>query len=81
MTHPDEKEIAAPRQQEDGLPFLKLVDEFEGCAPMEIPWTLFKTKWVPDLIEKKMVVGVNWTGGKVECQADPEELVAGIESH
>jgi hypothetical protein len=58
--------------------FLNEVEEFEDFTPLEIPWALFKTKWVPDLVEKKMGAGVNWTGGGIECQADPEELVEGV---
>jgi hypothetical protein len=61
--------------------FLNEVDGFEGFIPLEIPWVLFKTKWIPDLVEKKMVAGVNWTGSGIECQADPEELVEGVKSH
>jgi len=61
--------------------FLKKVDDFEGFTPLEIPWDLFKTKWVPDLVEKKMVAGVNWTGRGIECRANPEELIEGVKSH
>jgi hypothetical protein len=61
--------------------FLNEVDGFEGFIPLEIPWGLFKIKWIPDLVEKKMVAGVNWTGSGIECQADPEELVEGVKSH
>lgn len=39
--------------------FLSEIDDFEGFIPLEIPWALFKTKWVSDLVEKRMVAGVS----------------------
>ncbi len=66
--------------EDRAISFLKEVDGFEGFTPLEIPWVLFKTKWIPDLIEKKMVAGVNWTGKEIECHANPEELIQGVKS-
>ncbi len=60
--------------------YLKKVDEFEGFTPLEIPWHLFKVKWVSDLIAKNMIAGINWTGSELECQEEPEKLIETIES-
>ena len=56
------------------------VDEFEGFTPLEIPWHLFKTKWVSDLKARNMMAGVNWTGSKIECQEEPDNLIEAVES-
>ena len=61
--------------------FFKKVDKFDGLTPLEIPWYLFKTKWVSDLKARNiMIVGVNWTGSKFECQEKPDNLIESVES-
>ncbi|MFC1534859.1 DUF2750 domain-containing protein [Thermodesulfobacteriota bacterium] len=60
--------------------FLKKIDEFDVFTPLEIPWYLFKAKWVSDLKTKKMITGVNWTGSRFECQEEPDNLIETVES-
>ena len=60
--------------------YLKKVGEFEGFTPLEIPWYLFKDQWVSDLMEKKIIAGVNWTGSDFECQEGPDKLIEIVES-
>ena len=54
---------------------LKKEKDFAGFNLLEIPLDLFRNKWIPDLIDKKFNVTLNWLGGdQPALEESPEEL-------
>jgi hypothetical protein len=54
---------------------LKKEENFAGFNLLEIPWDLFRNKWIPDLKNKKFNVTLNWLGGdQPALEESPEEL-------
>lgn len=55
---------------------------FKGFKPLEIPWTLFASKWLPDFASNKFVFSLNWTGNEnAVWEESAEELAINMESH
>jgi hypothetical protein len=51
-------------------------EDFEGCFPSEIPLNLLSRVWLPDLKQKKINIGVNWSGKtNTGCEASAEEMI------
>jgi hypothetical protein len=62
--------------------FIKNVKHFQNCHPLEIPWPLVVSRWVPRLDKDKIQVGINWTGiSPIGYEFTPEELVSNVEAH
>jgi hypothetical protein len=40
------------------------VPAYRAFEPVEISWTVFRDRWLPDLTREGLRVGVNWTGSK-----------------
>lgn len=54
---------------------LKKEENFAGFNLLEIPWELFKNKWISDLKKNKQLVAFNWLGGdQPALEESPEEL-------
>jgi len=55
---------------------------FHGCKPLEIPWVLFSTKYLPDLAEQQLVFSLNWSGHKDPAwEESAEEIAMNMEYH
>jgi len=55
---------------------------FKGSKPLEIPWTLFASKWLSDFASKKFVFSLNWIGNEnAVWKESAEELAINMESH
>ena len=55
---------------------------FKGCRPLEIPWVLFSTKYLPDLAEQQLVFILNWSGHDSPAwEESAEEIAMNMEHH
>jgi hypothetical protein len=60
---------------------IKTVPAYAGFKPVEIPWDEFCSKWVPELTQDGLLVGVNWSGKRaVGYDIDPESLKRNVEA-
>jgi hypothetical protein len=55
---------------------------FQGCRPVEVPWVLFSTKWLPGLAELGFVFILNWAGRDEPIwEESAEEIAMNMEHH
>ena len=60
---------------------IKTVPAYSGFEPYEISWDDFCSKWVGDLVEDGLLVGVNWSGKRaVGYDLEPERLVQCVQA-
>ena len=60
---------------------IKTVPAYAGFKPVEIPWDAFCSKWVPELTQDGLLVGVNWSGKRaVGYDIDPETLKRNVQA-
>jgi len=61
---------------------IKSENLFQGCKPLEIPWVLFSTKYLPDLAEQQLVFILNWSGHDNSAwEESAEEIAMNMEQH
>jgi hypothetical protein len=54
---------------------IKTVPAYAGFKPVEISWDEFCSKWIPELTQDGLLVGVNWSGkGAVGYDMEAERL-------
>lgn len=55
---------------------INTVPAYGGFEPYEVSWADFCSSWVPELLEAKLLVGVNWSGPRVVgYDMEPDRLV------
>ncbi len=58
---------------------IKNAPAYSIFEPLELTWEEFIDEWVPDLIESKLLVGVNWSGKDVVgYDLEPNDVVANV---
>ena len=58
---------------------IKSVPAYGVFEPEELSWDTFVEKFVPDLKEHSMLVGVNWSGPRaVGYDLEPDDVVANV---
>ena len=55
---------------------------FQGNKPLEIPWVLFSTKWMPGLAELQFAFVLNWSSrDNPILEESAEEITMNMEHH
>ena len=64
------------------MKIIKTVPAYAPFEPIEMSWEQFRDSWIPDLAEKGMLIGVNWSGKfATGYDIDPERIKKAIEAH
>lgn len=57
------------------------VSAYAGFEPVELSWDEFVARWIPDLTEDGIKVGVNWSGPRATgYDLDPEDVRRNVEA-
>lgn len=60
---------------------IETVAAYKGFEAVEVPWSEFAARWVPDLAKDGLRVGVNWSGSRATgYDLAPEEVVKNVEA-
>lgn len=60
---------------------IKNVSAYAGFEPYEVTWDDFCKTWVPEFVEDRLLVGVNWSGKRaIGYDLEPERLVQCVQA-
>jgi hypothetical protein len=58
------------------------VPDYSSFTVVEIAWTDFSERWVPDLTKDGLLVGVNWSGARATgYDVEPRDVLANVAGH
>lgn len=59
---------------------VKNVAAYRGFTALEISWNAMVKKWLPELEEDKLLIGVNWSGPRATgYDVKPDEVIARVQ--
>jgi hypothetical protein len=57
------------------------VTAYAGFEVVELPWLVFKDRWVPGLTRDGVLVGLNWSGSRATgYDVSPDDVVRNVEA-
>ncbi len=63
------------------LTAIRRVGAYKEFVPVRIEWDSFCSRWLPGLLQDKILAGINWSGSRgTGYDVDPRELQENVEA-